>query len=231
MPIVKSEDQVLLSFVAQAKSDFEKALRILTERNTLSASQTFQFYVRVPNQQQVVALNPPDLWKGETEASAVVATFDGEIVYGPESAKRQGSRYAAVFEKNPEVNVVLHVHTPYLGGWASSHRVLPLLYAASQRHTLARELPVYIDRTGGEPAFINATIAANPHTPAILEANGGSTLWGKNIIAVSKFLLLLEEGVQFQAIAESLGGSKEFGPGVLEQQWSMGFVKKTEVAA
>ncbi len=38
---------------------------------------------------------------------------------------------------------------------------------------------------------------------------------------MSKLILLIEEGAWFQGLAEGLGGSKEFGPGVLEQQWNM----------
>jgi L-ribulose-5-phosphate 4-epimerase len=106
-----------------------------------------------------------------------------------------------------------------------------LLYAPSQRHTLAREIPVYIDRRGGEAAFINQTIKADPNTPAILEANGGATFWGKGVIPVSQYILILEEGAYFQAVADNLGGSKDFGPGVLEQQWGMGFVKRDKTAA
>src|SRR5690606_32821400 len=108
---------------------------------------------------------------------------------------------------------------------------LPLLYAPSQRHTLAREIPVYIDRRPGEPAFINEKIRENPHTPAILEANGGATFWGRNIIDISKYILILEEGAYFQGLAEILGGSMDFGPGVLEQQSSMGFVNRKADAA
>ena len=57
--------------------------------------------------------------------------------------------------------------------------------------------------------------------PAIIEANGGATFWGKSILDVSKYILILEEAAYFQALAEPLGGSLEFGPGALEQQWKM----------
>lgn len=231
MSFIRSTDTALLAFVEQARQDYAKSLRILTETGTLSATRTFQPYLRVPGADQVVALNPPDPWAEETDVRAVVATFDGQVIHGPERAGGQGKRYADIFRANPDVNVVIHVHTPYLGGWASTHRTLPILYAAAQRHTLAREIPVYIDRRPGESAFINEVIRANPHTPAILEANGGATFWGKGIIEVSKYILILEEGAQFQGIGDTIGGVKEFGPGVLDQQWGMGFVKQPAKAA
>lgn len=216
----------LVAFVAQAKRDFARAFQVLKDSRTLSATLTFQAYVRVPGEPKVVAVHPPDPWADDPQITATVAGFDGTVYSGGPGSGGAGQRYGKVFEANPEVGVVIHVHGPHLGAWAGAHRVLPLRYAPAQRHTLAREIPVYIDRRGGEWAFINETIRQNPHTPAILEANGGSTFWGKSIIEVSKYILILEEAAYFQGLAEILGGAKDFGPGVLEQQWAMGHLSR-----
>ena len=74
--------------------------------------------------------------------------------------------------------------------------------------TLARELPIYIDRRQPEQAFIVERIEQNPYTPAILEANGGATFWGESLLQVSKLILLIEEGAHFQGLAELFGGSR-----------------------
>ncbi|MDN6855042.1 class II aldolase/adducin family protein [Pseudomonas sp. CAN2814] len=224
-------DPQLASQLEQVRRDFAKAFRVLKESRTLTATNTYQAYVRVPGSDQVIAVHAPNPWADDQEIRAVVATYDGEVILDESipgatplsgrGAGGNGKRYAAIFQARPEVNVVIHVHTAYLGGWASAHRVLPIRYAASQRVTLARELPIYIDRRQPEPLFILDKLAENPHTPAILEANGGATFWGDDLIKASKLILLLEEGAYFQGLAESLGGSQEFGPGVLEQQWKM----------
>jgi L-ribulose-5-phosphate 4-epimerase len=228
-----SQDQSadLVTFVTQVKRDFAKAFHVLKETRTLSATYTFQAYVRVPGEAKVVAVHAPDAWADDQEIKATVAGFDGTVYSGGANSGSAGLRYGKVFEVNSGVDVVIHVHGPYLGAWAGAHRVLPLLYAPAQRHTLAREIPVYIDRRGGEAAFINDTIRRNADTPAILEANGGSTFWGKNIIDVSKYILILEEAAYFQGLAEVLGGTKDFGPGVVEQQWAMGHVKRGPASA
>ncbi|MEL7940135.1 class II aldolase/adducin family protein [Pseudomonas delhiensis] len=221
----------LLAQLDQARRDFAKAFRVLKDTRTLTATNTYQAYIRVPDSDLVIALHAPSPWADDPSIRAVVASHGGEVVLdetaegsSPLSGRKaggNGQRYAGIFQKRAEVNVVIHVHTPYLGGWASAHRVLPIRYAASQRVTLARELPIYIDRRQPEHAFIVERIEANPHTPAILEANGGATFWGDNLLQVSKLILLIEEGAYFQGLAEQFGGSKEFGPGVLEQQWKM----------
>lgn len=224
-------DPKLASQLEQVRRDFAKAFRVLKESRTLTATNTYQAYVRVPDSEKVIAVHAPNPWADDQEIRAVVATYDGEVILDESipgatslsgrGAGGNGKRYAAIFQARPEINVVIHVHTPYLGGWASAHRVLPIRYAASQRVTLARELPIYIDRRQPEPLFILDKIAENPHTPAILEANGGATFWGEDLIKASKLILLIEEGAYFQGLAEGLGGSQEFGPGVLEQQWKM----------
>ncbi|WP_440467923.1 class II aldolase/adducin family protein [Pseudomonas sp. YH-1] len=224
-------DPKLANQLEQVRRDFAKAFRVLKESRTLTATNTYQAYVRVPDSDQVIAVHAPNPWADDQEIRAVVATYDGDVILDESipgatplsgrGAGGNGKRYAAIFQARPEVNVVIHVHTAYLGGWASAHRVLPIRYAASQRVTLARELPIYIDRRQPEPLFILDKLAENPHTPAILEANGGATFWGEDLIKASKLILLIEEGAYFQGLAEGLGGSQEFGPGVLEQQWKM----------
>lgn len=224
-------DPQLASQLEQVRRDFAKAFRVLKESRTLTATNTYQAYVRVPDSDKVIAVHAPNPWADDQEIRAVISTWDGEVILDESipgatplsgrGAGGNGKRYAAIFQARPEINVVIHVHTPYLGGWASAHRVLPIRYAASQRVTLARELPIYIDRRQPEPLFILDKIAENPHTQAILEANGGATFWGEDLIKASKLILLIEEGAYFQGLAEGLGGSQEFGPGVLEQQWKM----------
>lgn len=43
---------------------------------------------------------------------------------------------------------------------------------------------------------------------------------------MSRRIVLIEEGALFQLRAEAMGGSRDYGPGVLEQQWKMGLVPK-----
>jgi L-ribulose-5-phosphate 4-epimerase len=211
----------LVAQVERATRDFTQAAKVLRETGTLSATNTFQAYLRVPGAQAVIALGAPSPWAHTQTVQADVVGFDGTVLLGQARAAGQGPRYAELFREAPEVDVVIHVHGPYLGAWASAHRALPIRYAPAQRFTRAREIPIYIDRRPGEPRFILDTIRRDANIPAILEANGGATFWGKDILEVSKYILILEEGARFQALAEPLGGSQEFGPGTIEQQWKM----------
>ncbi|MFI7121801.1 class II aldolase/adducin family protein [Amycolatopsis sp. NPDC049868] len=213
-------DSAISEFVEKARKDAEKAFRVFRETGTTSANGTVNFVERVPGEEIAVALNEPGPWADDREVEPVVATFDGTVLSGSGRAGFIGG-YSKVFREHPEITTVVHVHTPWLGGWAQTHRTLPIRYAASQRLTLSREIPPHIDRSRPASEFILDRLREDPHLVAIFEANGGVNVLGRDgLLETAKFIVLLEEGAQFQAIAEGLGGSVEFDPTNLVAQWS-----------
>lgn len=212
--------KAVTAFVDTVTRDAETAFRVFRETGTVTGNGTVNFVERVPGEEIAVALNAPGPWAADQRVAPVVATFDGDVLSGSGSAGFV-TGYAKVFRAHPEITSVVHIHTPWLGGWAQTHRTLPIRYAASQRLTLSREIPPHIDRTIGAGEFILDRLAHDPHLVAIFEANGGANVIGRaGLLELAKFVVLLEEGAQYQAIAESLGGSVEFDPSNLAVQWS-----------
>lgn len=209
-------------FARQAAVDAAIAFRGLRETGTISPSGTVNFVERVPGEDAVVSLGYPGPFAPDAEIEPTIYALDGTVLEGPPNANLGGGRYLPIFNAHADITTVSHVHTVYLGAWSQSHRALPIRYVPVQRWTRARELPIYIDRRQGEANFILEVLERDADVPAILEANGGSTAWGrKGLLQLASYIVLLEEGARFQAIAETLGGSKTYGPGVLEQQWKM----------
>ena len=212
--------QAIADFVENAARDAQKAFTVFRETGTVSANGTVNFVERVPGEEIAIALNEPGPWADDKTVKPIVATFDGTVLSGSGRAGFVTS-YADVFRAHPEITTVVHIHTPWLGGWAQTHRTLPIRYAASQRLTLSREIPPHINRRQPASEFILERLQTDPHLVAIFEANGGANVIGRNgLLETAKFIVLLEEGAQFQAIAETLGGSAEFDPTNLEAQWS-----------
>jgi L-ribulose-5-phosphate 4-epimerase len=220
----------LLEFVERTTATAEHAFDVWRATGTISSSGTAQIHERVPGESQILQINLPDQWKSRHPVvKPAVYTFDGRPVLGDERAARGARRFAAIFEQHDDITTVVHIHTPYLGAWAQAHRALPINYVAVQRHTLVRELPVYIDRTQAEVDFILEQLARDGDVPAIVEANGGATVWGRDgLRSAAEYIQLLEEGAQYQTLAQTQGGSQEYGLGVLAQQWSM--TGRTEAA-
>jgi L-ribulose-5-phosphate 4-epimerase len=206
-------------FVAQVRHDVEETARVLRESGTWSASNIGNAYQRVPGEEKIVLAKFPGLWASEREIKVTVIGFDGTVLGG--ASQPGGAQYSKLFLAHPEITTIVHAHTPYLASWSSAQQNFRILYVAAQRHTLAREIPVHIDRRTSQIDFILDHLKANPHTFAILEGNGGSTFWGDGIIKTAQSIILVEEAAKFQHLAQAIGGSKEYGPGVLEQQWKL----------
>ncbi|MDW3712058.1 MULTISPECIES: class II aldolase/adducin family protein [unclassified Pseudomonas] len=233
MTILVNEQHInaeLREFVDNVVREAGEAFTVYRETGTITANGTVGFIERVPGQELLVSVNYPGPWNHGKPLQAQVIDFAGNVVYG--HGRSGAGRYTKLFQQHADITTVSHVHSPYLGAWAQTQRSLPFHYVPVQRYQLARELPVYIDRRQQEVDFILGRIAENPYTPAILEANGGSTVWGKQgLRATAEFILLLEEGAQLQLLAEAIGGSRAYGPGVLTQQWKMSglYEKATEL--
>ncbi|MEZ0231810.1 MAG: class II aldolase/adducin family protein [Methylophilaceae bacterium] len=208
------------AFVANVLEESQLAFDVFRETNTITANGTVGFVERVPGEDKVVIVNYPGPFNKHKKLEATVVGFDGTVYQG--SGGAGSARYIKIFQQHPDITTVSHVHSPYLGAWAQAHRPLPIRYVPVQRYNLIREIPIYIDRRQQEAEFILDQIKLNPHNTAILEANGGSTVWGKQgLRKTAEFILLLEEGALIQNLADSLGGSRDYGPGVLTQQWKM----------
>jgi hypothetical protein len=205
-------------FADSVKRDAERAFRVLRDTDTTTQFGTVGFVVRVPGHQKLVTVNDPGPWERGQELVPTVTGLDGTLLSG----KPAGNRYNKLFVDRSDVNIISHVHTLHVGAWAQTHRTFPLTYVALNRHHLVRELPVYIDRRQPEVDFIIEKVNQNPNVFAILEANGGGTVWGKGSVReLTETIILLEESAHLQLLAESVGGSRNYGPGVLRQNWKM----------
>jgi L-ribulose-5-phosphate 4-epimerase len=219
-PAPDALDAELEEFVERATHEATKAFQVFRDTGTIAANGTVNFVERVPGRDIAVALNYPGPWADDQTVRPIVAAFDGTVLRGKGPAGFVGG-YRPLFEARPEITTVVHIHTPWLGGWAQTHRSLPIRYAASQRLTLSREIPPHIDRSRSAAEFILGELERDPHLVAIFEANGGVNVIGRDgLLATAKFIVFLEEGAQFQAIGEAVGGSHEFDPSNLAVQWA-----------
>ncbi|HKO90549.1 MAG TPA: class II aldolase/adducin family protein [Polyangiaceae bacterium] len=208
-------------FIAEAIEEAELAFQVFRETGTITANGTVGFIERIPGTHQLLSLNYPGPFHKGRAPEPLVFGFDGTVYSGNPRGGGVG-RYTKIFEQHPDITTVSHVHSPYLGAWAQTHRTLPIRYVPVQRYLLTRELPVYIDRRQPEQEFILDRLRIDRHTPAILEANGGSTVWGREgLRKTAELILIIEEGAKLQLLAEAIGGSREYGPGVLAQQFKM----------
>ena len=204
----------------QTRHDAQHAFKVLRDTQTTTAFGTVGFVVRVPGQDKLLVANDPGPWRRGEDIDVAVIGFDGTVYAGKSNG--QPNRYTKLFQAHPDVTIISHVHTPYVAAWAQAHRTFPITYVAFQRHHLLREIPVYIDRRQPEVDFIIEHVNNDANNTAIVEANGGGTVWGKaGIRELTDTIILLEEAAQLQWLALPVGGSRFYGAGVLRQNWKM----------
>jgi len=224
-----SED--VLAFIEKTRDEASLAFQVFRETNTITANGTVGFVERIPGHELLVSVNYPGPFNPGKAPGVSVTGFDGTVYIGKNPGAVVQGRYTKLFIEHPEVTTISHVHSPALGAWAQTHRTLPIRYVPVQRYKLIREIPVYIDRRQAEVDFILDSLRINPHTPAILEANGGATVWGtQGLRNTAEFILILEEGAKIQLDAEAIGGSRDYGPGVLAQQFKMSGLTEEAIA-
>lgn len=212
----------VLAFIEKVKEEATLAFNVFRETNTITANGTVGFTERVPGHELLVSVSYPGPFNPGKAVGVSVSGFDGTVYIGKKPGSVVPGRYTKLFIEHPEVTTISHVHSPALGAWAQTHRTLPIRYVPVQRYKLIREIPVYIDRRQAEVDFILDSLRINKYTPAILEANGGATVWGtKGLRDTAEFILILEEGAKIQLDAIAIGGSRDYGPGVLAQQFKM----------
>ena len=193
-------------FVAATIEVATEAFALLRATRVLSPSATIQTWERVPGHDWLVGINHPNPWRTRTpRVEASVYGFDTTPVLGDPAPARGARRFAAIFEQHADVTTVVHVHSPHLGAWAQVHRALPVAHGLLASVTPVAELPVYVDRRQTEVDFILEQLARDPAVPAIVEANGGGTVWSRHGLAAAVELIqVVEAAARATALAEPL---------------------------
>jgi L-fuculose-phosphate aldolase len=154
----------------------------------------------------------------ETErATAVVADLSGRVIAGsPVKVLREAiALHAAIYRSRPRVGAQLATHSASLVAFAAAHRPLPVRYSALLRQSGGQidAIPVAPWSASLAPEPVLQTLDANPGTPAVLLANRGVQVIGRDLAVATRLLIVLEEGANFVLKAERLGGARDFPPG------------------
>jgi hypothetical protein len=212
-------DPQLAGYVEQAKADAVHAFTFLRESGSLSASLIFGISHRVPDHDALVSFQFPAPWVKSKEVGVKISPFSE-------------ARDSILNEPRLDADTAIHAHTPYLSGWSLAQKPFPILYVAAQRHLLARELPVHLERRRSVLDIIRERLDKDPDLappPALLESNGGVNFWGKGITWTAQLILLLEEAARYQAVAAQIGGAQPYTPGALAVQWARtGLLEKSK---
>lgn len=133
---------------------------------------------------------------GRLEADGLsIIDYQGQVVFGGEPTKEH-KLHLAIYKAKPEVNAIIHLHSTYL-------TALSLLQDLNPENALKAFTPFMAARIGklpvvpyhapGSQALIEATVAKILDCPAVLLANHGVIVTGKDLYEVFDVIQELEE--------------------------------------
>jgi hypothetical protein len=121
---------------------------------------------------------------------------------------------AALFRKRPELQSVIYTQSPNLTAFAVARRPLPVVYGFSLLRKTPDDLPVTRGQQRLDQHAVLEALERNPCSPAVLLANRGVVVFGReNPLALARVLVSLEESAGIIINATALGGAQPFPPG------------------
>jgi L-fuculose-phosphate aldolase/L-ribulose-5-phosphate 4-epimerase len=163
--------------------------------------------IRVGNRNEVV-VKPSGVGLAEcNEDNLLVVDLDGNILKGHSKPSKDMGFHLAIYKVRDDVGGIVHVHSPWATGWASSGREMPLP-TVHARDKLKR-IPVIPLAPGGGAQRTEEVVAEfrDPELRAALMANHGTIGVGRTLLAAEHIAELIEETAQVAAMALLLGAA------------------------
>jgi len=204
--------QKLSELALKLEAEIQAAGKVLLDFKTLSTrgKGAYNAGIRIPGEDKFVL--------GAFGKAGVVG-LDGTVLEGEldRGLREVIGVYTAVFTERPDINAVLHTHSPYLTAHAIAHKPFRIQYWSLAKRAGVAEIPLseWAPRYAPEPV-INS-LRANPDAPAVLLRNRGLFTWGKGtLLEVANLLNSLEEGAEIAVYSTLLGGGKDLPEGALD---------------
>ncbi|MEV8437765.1 L-ribulose-5-phosphate 4-epimerase [Actinosynnema sp. NPDC051121] len=164
---------------------------------------------RVPGQDLMV-IKPSGVSYDELTPEAMVVTdLHGTLVEGDYAPSSDTAAHAYVYRHMPEVNGVVHTHSPYATAWAARGEPIPCVLTMIADE-FGGDIPVGPFALIGDDSIgrgIVETLRAS-RSPAVLMRNHGPFTVGKDARAAVKAAVMLEDVARTVHFAHQLGTPK-----------------------
>ncbi len=165
---------------------------------------------RIPGREQMLVKASGSSFEDSTTDGFIVTDFDGILVEGAGKPTREALLHGYLYRICPWIGAVVHVHSPYAIGWASTGKPLPCLTLHAQLKLRTDiptlDIPSPMVRTEDFP-LIRKMYENHPELPAFLLVDHGVVAVAKDAINAEHTAELIEETAQIaylKAIAKKL---------------------------
>lgn len=154
---------------------------------------------RIPGTEQMLVKASGGSLGDCTPEGFLITDFEGNLIEGEGKPTREALLHGYIYKMRPDVNAVVHVHSPYAISWSSSKKDLPLVTWHSQLKNPSDfpTLDVHAAMVRPEDVpMVEAMFQKTPGLNAFLLADHGVVAMGKDPLAAEHTAELVEETAQ-----------------------------------
>ncbi|MFJ6672768.1 L-ribulose-5-phosphate 4-epimerase [Actinosynnema sp. NPDC091369] len=164
---------------------------------------------RVPGQDLMVIKPSGVSYDQLTPEAMVVTDLHGNLVEGDYSPSSDTAAHAYVYRHMPEVNGVVHTHSPYATAWAARGEPIPCVLTMIADE-FGGDIPVGPFALIGDDSIGQGIVETlrESRSPAVLMRNHGPFTIGKDARSAVKAAVMLEDVARTVHFAHQLGTPK-----------------------
>lgn len=144
-----------------------------------------------------------------TPEGFLITKFDGTLIEGTGKPTREALLHGYIYKICPDVQAVIHVHSPYAIGWSSSKKPLPRITWHSKLK-IPYDMPTLDVQAAmvrqEDIPMVEEMFKKYPDLPAFLLANHGVVAVGKDAINAEHLAELVEETAQVAILTHIVKG-------------------------
>ena len=141
----------------------------------------------------------------------MIANLKGQTIAGRGKPSKDLDFHAGLYRARPDINAIVHVHSPWATGWASAGLEIPCLTVQSLGK--AGRIPLIpLARNGGPQGEREVSnVLRNPSFSAATLENHGTIGLGKSLIAAQYLVELIEETAKIAFVRDMLARTHGLG--------------------
>src|SRR2546423_326443 len=153
---------------ADFKDQLIQAARLLFQANVMSHSGHGNMSVKMPQTEHMLLTATGNI-VNLTQQQLAVVTFDGDVVEGTlDPVTREiVAMHSSVYRARPNVDAVIHTHSPPVTSFALAHHPLPCAYEALLRFGVTEDIPVADWAPRGSQESVSNIVAQLQKPPTV----------------------------------------------------------------
>jgi L-ribulose-5-phosphate 4-epimerase len=184
------------SVLNSAREIYNSGMVTGTWGNVSAKVKNQELMVITPSGMDYNSLEPQDM---------VVVDFEGKVVEGSYRPSVETPLHLGIYQKRPDVNAIVHVHSPYAVAFSVARRTIPVILEETAQ-VVGHEIEIAAYAHCGTQSLADNVISAlGKDKRAVLLANHGLVALGKDMAEALKVCYIVEKTAMIAIYASALG--------------------------